>query len=99
MDWAWLPVEAVIKPTVPFFLGEVRHQVEAPAALESPQGQVLVVFQVNLGLEGLAQAWRKVQRGAAQVGGDGLPGFVNVAEGGSLHFWPHNQSGVGLSLG
>ena len=65
----------------PFLGAQMGQQVDAAAGLESPQGQVILVLQIDLGIQQLAQPRRVVQGGAGQIGRDGLSGRVNIPQG------------------
>jgi hypothetical protein len=44
------------QPPLPFLWGQVRQQVNASSGFECSQGQVVIMLQVNLGLQHLAQS-------------------------------------------
>ena len=69
----------------PFLGAQMGQQVDAAAGLERPQRQIILVLQIDFGVQQLAQPRRVVQGGAGQIGRDGLAGGINIPQGRHLH--------------
>ena len=65
-------------PPTPLLSAQVRQQVNPAPRLERPQRQVILMLQINLRIQQLAQPRRIVQRRTRQVRRNRLPRLINI---------------------